>query len=98
MVTLRRNDLVVEVDLTAGRSEEHTSELQSLRHLVCRLLLEKNNVENGTPGQAHRIGRGDEGMEGQQRCGQRAEQSSFFFRGHGAPRVLPFSPPRRFSV
>src|SRR5205814_6115182 len=27
--------------LTARRSEEHTSELQSLRHLVCRLLLEK---------------------------------------------------------
>src|SRR5436853_1041232 len=26
---------------TAFRSEEHTSELQSLRHLVCRLLLEK---------------------------------------------------------
>src|SRR5258705_9965709 len=25
----------------AKRSEEHTSELQSLRHLVCRLLLEK---------------------------------------------------------
>src|SRR6202522_4631724 len=24
-----------------GRSEEHTSELQSRRHLVCRLLLEK---------------------------------------------------------
>src|SRR5262245_64146812 len=24
-----------------GQSEEHTSELQSLRHLVCRLLLEK---------------------------------------------------------
>src|SRR5437899_4324085 len=31
--------------LEAGydRSEEHTSELQSLRHLVCRLLLEKKN-------------------------------------------------------
>src|SRR5205814_6177391 len=29
------------------RSEEHTSELQSLRHLVCRLLLEKKkNVEH----------------------------------------------------
>src|SRR5438045_4501165 len=28
----------------AGRSEEHTSELQSLRHLVCRLLLEKQNI------------------------------------------------------
>src|SRR5205814_3960685 len=27
--------------LQALRSEEHTSELQSLRHLVCRLLLEK---------------------------------------------------------
>src|ERR1035438_9899652 len=26
------------------RSEEHTSELQSLRHLVCRLLLEKNEA------------------------------------------------------
>src|SRR5437899_12327420 len=26
---------------TCRRSEEHTSELQSLRHLVCRLLLEK---------------------------------------------------------
>src|SRR5205823_12350506 len=27
----------------AGRSEEHTSELQSLAYLVCRLLLEKKN-------------------------------------------------------
>src|SRR5205814_5797137 len=27
--------------LQVARSEEHTSELQSLRHLVCRLLLEK---------------------------------------------------------
>src|SRR5690625_5750951 len=27
--------------LAAGRSEEHTSELQSRGHLVCRLLLEK---------------------------------------------------------
>src|SRR5262245_64273712 len=27
------------------RSEEHTSELQSLRHLVCRLLLEKKKEE-----------------------------------------------------
>src|SRR2546425_2260036 len=28
---------------TRGRSEEHTSELQSLAYLVCRLLLEKKN-------------------------------------------------------
>src|SRR5258705_5252141 len=27
------------------RSEEHTSELQSLRHLVCRLLLEKKKLK-----------------------------------------------------
>src|SRR5215472_12462836 len=30
-----------DVDERRRRSEEHTSELQSLRHLVCRLLLEK---------------------------------------------------------
>src|ERR1035438_10556519 len=33
-----RRDLL---DVRLYRSEEHTSELQSLRHLVCRLLLEK---------------------------------------------------------
>src|SRR5437899_7134161 len=32
---------VREQPVQSGRSEEHTSELQSLRHLVCRLLLEK---------------------------------------------------------
>src|SRR5205814_10241800 len=31
-----------------ARSEEHTSELQSLRHLVCRLLLEKKNKKKLT--------------------------------------------------
>src|ERR1039458_7136046 len=30
------------------RSEEHTSELQSLRHLVCRLLLEKKKIRVGS--------------------------------------------------
>src|SRR2546422_3217449 len=30
---------------TSGRSEEHTSELQSRLHLVCRLLLEKKKTE-----------------------------------------------------
>src|SRR3712207_7028807 len=28
-----------------GRSEEHTSELQSRQYLVCRLLLEKKTIE-----------------------------------------------------
>src|SRR5438552_7205900 len=31
-----------------GRSEEHTSELQSPDHLVCRLLLEKKKTQNTT--------------------------------------------------
>src|ERR1035441_10986183 len=31
-----------------NRSEEHTSELQSLRHLVCRLLLEKKKKNKNT--------------------------------------------------
>src|SRR5690625_5867416 len=31
------------------RSEEHTSELQSRGHLVCRLLLEKKNHDAGRP-------------------------------------------------
>src|SRR5438093_9644919 len=30
------------------RSEEHTSELQSLTNIVCRLLLEKKNATTGT--------------------------------------------------
>src|SRR5205814_8577833 len=35
--------------LDIARSEEHTSELQSLRHLVCRLLLEKKKNQNLIP-------------------------------------------------
>src|SRR5262245_41185428 len=35
------NDIVHWQTMIVTRSEEHTSELQSLRHLVCRLLLEK---------------------------------------------------------
>src|SRR2546427_9392057 len=31
--------------LEVGRSEEHTSELQSQSNLVCRLLLEKKNTD-----------------------------------------------------
>src|SRR3712207_7430505 len=33
----------LEAALDGGRSEEHTSELQSRQYLVCRLLLEKKN-------------------------------------------------------
>src|SRR5258705_148678 len=37
------------------RSEEHTSELQSLRHLVCRLLLEKKNKNTTIQDQRKRL-------------------------------------------
>src|SRR5690625_2125261 len=33
-------------EINGFRSEEHTSELQSRGHLVCRLLLEKKNIIN----------------------------------------------------
>src|SRR5438045_5791413 len=37
----RQQAIISSILALASRSEEHTSELQSLRHLVCRLLLEK---------------------------------------------------------
>ena len=40
----------------AGRSEEHTSELQSQAYLVCRLLLEKKKTNNAHT--THRRGSG----------------------------------------
>src|SRR3712207_4383770 len=39
----RRTERVTPMKLLPGRSEEHTSELQSRQYLVCRLLLEKKN-------------------------------------------------------
>src|SRR5438552_5418964 len=35
------------LDILLARSEEHTSELQSPDHLVCRLLLEKKKSSSG---------------------------------------------------
>src|SRR2546422_1564154 len=46
------------------RSEEHTSELQSRLHLVCRLLLEKKKDNQWKPGRA-------EGRRHSQRAAQR---------------------------
>src|SRR3989442_11778991 len=39
--------------LAHGRSEEHTSELQSRPHLVCRLLLEKKKKNTKERGGVH---------------------------------------------
>src|SRR3989449_8036409 len=45
----------LQVDLVAAqRSEEHTSELQSRLHLVCRLLLEKKKKQQDTEGRTRR--------------------------------------------
>src|SRR2546422_3130542 len=37
------------------RSEEHTSELQSRLHLVCRLLLEKKKIKKRKSAQEHQL-------------------------------------------
>src|ERR1039458_4046245 len=52
------------------RSEEHTSELQSLRHLVCRLLLEKKQEVRGRTRDERTLAAGEEGGQ----CGGRWQQ------------------------
>src|ERR1039458_6695500 len=78
------------------RSEEHTSELQSLRHLVCRLLLEKK-IQAGQPRAASRRGWAKDVQVARQRGESRRHSVRrlrvFFFNLREAPRHLPFSPP-----
>src|SRR2546425_5320555 len=50
-VVFLQNGKVVDAVLRWPRSEEHTSELQSLAYLVCRLLLEKKKKKT-TPAKA----------------------------------------------
>src|SRR5690625_6775732 len=48
----------VDISSMGDRSEEHTSELQSRGHLVCRLLLEKKNTQHShevTPARQHML-------------------------------------------
>src|SRR5256886_7681388 len=40
------DDIVRGISKAEPRSEEHTSELQSQSNIVCRLLLEKKNINN----------------------------------------------------
>src|ERR1019366_8927278 len=87
------------------RSEEHTSELQSLTNLVCRLLLEKKEPVFLCPGAGLCRGR-------RQRADDTARDSDlfrrgldvfFFFNDRAPPEIspfslhdaLPFSTPRR---
>src|SRR2546425_12005451 len=48
----RRHRALPRLDALVRRSEEHTSELQSLAYLVCRLLLEKKKREYPRHGHA----------------------------------------------
>src|SRR2546422_4267824 len=56
---LRNCDAVITVSqfLSSQRSEEHTSELQSRLHLVCRLLLEKKKNTENRVNPARQLGR-----------------------------------------
>src|ERR1019366_7145123 len=98
-----------------SRSEEHTSELQSLTNLVCRLLLEKKTPESTRTGpcRAATVSSGDaaklcwraEALAPTSKTARRQRRDEglwpaylFFFKGAGAPRDLPFSPPGGFPV
>src|SRR3989449_6602289 len=47
--SLHAGQVIVADGTKEMRSEEHTSELQSRLHLVCRLLLEKKKITTYTP-------------------------------------------------
>src|SRR6202051_1124905 len=96
------------------RSEEHTSELQSHEHLVCRLLLEKKTraawclslhscaLTTGRRGRLRAQSLTMCRVPARRGCARHTLASCprpfFFLNGSGAPRVLPFSPPGRFPV
>src|ERR1035438_574906 len=90
------------------RSEEHTSELQSLRHLVCRLLLEKKRLPTAqdasrTPARhAHTGANGgrraramgsSSGRLVRRRAGGPSTRFLFFFERGGPPAAPPPFPP-----
>src|SRR5471030_1320425 len=63
------------------RSEEHTSELQSLRHLVCRLLLEKNKNDAQGLARTEQVALADDLVDGlrPQPLGERRGSGVGFF-------------------
>src|SRR3979490_3026935 len=92
----------------ARRSEEHTSELQSLAYLVCRLLLEKNvglltdhtAVQASEERETILATRGAGGRTGQcvphhysRACGARVGSVSFFLNDAPAPKFNPLPHP-----
>src|SRR2546422_3932392 len=54
----KKSKTEIVIDGDSFRSEEHTSELQSRLHLVCRLLLEKKKDRGGRPPPCRRLAGG----------------------------------------
>src|ERR1039458_1137707 len=95
------------------RSEEHTSELQSLRQLVCRLLLEKKRRTGESIGRVTawddgggsglRGGGGGGGVTARDDGGVSRllvvrDGLLFFFKGSGHPEIHPSSQPIPFPL
>src|ERR1039458_7949006 len=92
------------VDQYIARSEEHTSELQSLRHLVCRLLLGKkkrcqSHFSRSDEPAVRRLRAGSVAVLqhtgrclGARRAACLTERDTFFFLRNGQPPKLPLSP------
>src|ERR1035441_5233216 len=84
-----------------SRSEEHTSELQSLRHLVCRLLLEKKEL-NQTPNSGVLRAPVIAGKPPRARRNALRREApgslTFFFKSDAAPGNLNFPPTHCFSI
>src|SRR4029079_10820953 len=94
-----------------ARSEEHTSELQSLAYLVCRLLLEKKTKIAAPIATARVLNLTWHVVNSHTTSAHRWSLSSaaselaytpcvstvhfFFFKGPGPPGFSPSSPPRR---
>src|SRR4029079_6936076 len=99
-------------DRSAARSEEHTSELQSLAYLVCRLLLEKKNKPTYTVRCTYFHVASPENCllyscttacscDGVREAVAICSNSdlyvfNYFFKKHGTRRFLPFPPNRHF--
>src|SRR3989441_3913124 len=77
------------------RSEEHTSELQSLAYLVCRLLLEKKKMRRQTRAPASFAARGLPASRGDATPGSRRPKKTAtrIERVPDAPPQRPQSPP-----
>src|SRR3954449_3821806 len=77
------------------RSEEHTSELQSHSHLVCRLLLEKKKQQHDLAGLGAARGLPMGGLPDQRQVEERRPGEYFFLRmgPPQGPPPFPHTPP-----